>query len=410
MSNLRQVLAIGNTGSQLVSKFNANATKANIRVYNVEDYGAVHDGVTDDTVAIQAAINAAHAAKGGVVYIPNGIYLIAGALQTDIGGTNPNSQIYIPDSLLNSEDKVCIEIMGETFAHNFVSFSLGNLDLVNNGVVFKSTITGADMFSAVIGGIGASANLMNYTDVKISNLVILVNHHATDGATLSGINFLNIAMSYSKNLFIGVNKKYNETVKPAVHHFGFATAPVGCNIFPVVDAVACFNFYYGSMIGEAGFCSNLRMNGNYIGFMGLRNYYPCQILSSAFHWNAYAIAGQLETIKYVKALGSFKFENISIEWNNGSAGKWYDPVGMIYDPDNFLVGEMSYSWSNKGTQDYIVKDNEGVNLLVKNLQLASNFHWQTATRPNNKGLGVTGFNTTTGKLETWDGALWQAHW
>lgn len=52
------------------------------QVYNVKSptYGALGDGSHDDTVAIQAALNAANAAGGGVVYLPAGQYKISAAL------------------------------------------------------------------------------------------------------------------------------------------------------------------------------------------------------------------------------------------------------------------------------------------------------------------------------------------
>lgn len=42
---------------------------------NVKDYGAVGNGVANDTAAITAAINAANAAGGGVVFFPAGTYM-----------------------------------------------------------------------------------------------------------------------------------------------------------------------------------------------------------------------------------------------------------------------------------------------------------------------------------------------
>ena len=45
--------------------------------YNVKDYGAIGDGIADDSAAINRAIVAANAAGGGLVYAPAGTYFIA---------------------------------------------------------------------------------------------------------------------------------------------------------------------------------------------------------------------------------------------------------------------------------------------------------------------------------------------
>lgn len=52
--------------------------------YNVRDNGAKGDGITDDTAAIQAAINAAKL-KHGTVFLPPGTYLISSALTIYLG-------------------------------------------------------------------------------------------------------------------------------------------------------------------------------------------------------------------------------------------------------------------------------------------------------------------------------------
>ncbi len=45
--------------------------------FNVQAYGATGNGVTDDSVAVRAAISASVAAGGGTVYFPNGTYIIS---------------------------------------------------------------------------------------------------------------------------------------------------------------------------------------------------------------------------------------------------------------------------------------------------------------------------------------------
>ena len=48
--------------------------------FNVRDFGAVGDGATDDTSAIQAALTAAHAIGGAGVAVPYGSYKVTGTL------------------------------------------------------------------------------------------------------------------------------------------------------------------------------------------------------------------------------------------------------------------------------------------------------------------------------------------
>lgn len=70
----------GDPGRTAFQKVNSNFNELYIastyaQISNVKAYGAVGDGVTDDTAAIQACIDAAHAAKQLMVYFPSGKYI-----------------------------------------------------------------------------------------------------------------------------------------------------------------------------------------------------------------------------------------------------------------------------------------------------------------------------------------------
>jgi len=61
---------------QLKDIWDAIAAGSSGAFFNVKDYGAVGDGVTDDYDAIQDTIDACHAAGGGIVLLPPGVYKI----------------------------------------------------------------------------------------------------------------------------------------------------------------------------------------------------------------------------------------------------------------------------------------------------------------------------------------------
>ncbi len=53
-----------------------NAIPASAQIFDIRDFGARGDGRTLATRALQAAVEACHQARGGVVYVPAGTYLI----------------------------------------------------------------------------------------------------------------------------------------------------------------------------------------------------------------------------------------------------------------------------------------------------------------------------------------------
>jgi parallel beta-helix repeat protein len=57
-----------------------------LQVFNVIDFGATGDGYTDDTAAIQRALDAAYQAGGGIVQLPAGTFIIRGTADPSHGG------------------------------------------------------------------------------------------------------------------------------------------------------------------------------------------------------------------------------------------------------------------------------------------------------------------------------------
>ncbi len=81
----------------------------NINIYNVKDYGAAGDGVTDDTDAINDLID--NIADGSTIYFPAGTYLVR-----EVSAVTPSgnmSQLYAANLGIKIFDKTGIELYGD---------------------------------------------------------------------------------------------------------------------------------------------------------------------------------------------------------------------------------------------------------------------------------------------------------
>lgn len=109
-----------------------NAVPKDAQVWNVKDHGAVGDGTTDDTAAIQATINLATA--GGTIYFPPGSYRLnsSSSLTLSASGTR----------LLGAGTEAVRLVIGPSFtASTAVLVSAANCQIENLSVIGESGTT-----------------------------------------------------------------------------------------------------------------------------------------------------------------------------------------------------------------------------------------------------------------------------
>lgn len=187
----------------------------NAKTFNVLQYGAVADGSTDSTNAIQTAVDLA-AAKRGTVVIPAGNYLLEGTVQL----------------------KSNVKIQGEGTGTILKKKNAGNM-MTAIGNVRRSNITIRNLTFDIDYQPSASGILLSYvSNVTISNCrflnatmwgVYLGSMDGTDavirnsGVTISGSTFDGLAQTYEH--FLITNSKHVR-VKNSV----FKNAPNGNGI------------------------------------------------------------------------------------------------------------------------------------------------------------------------------------
>lgn len=167
-----------------LSTFAANLISS---TYNVQDtaYGAVGDGVTDDTSAIQGALNAANTAGGGVVFLPAGTYFVTATLtvydKTTLVGEGKGLSIVLVDADiagtgLTTDASSTTEF--DSFSIRFDATRVGSPELIT----FAGTY--ATLLSCEVGftsGTNESNDALRHTagDLLIQNCDLYANVGAT---------------------------------------------------------------------------------------------------------------------------------------------------------------------------------------------------------------------------------------
>jgi hypothetical protein len=384
-----------------------------IKVYNVKDYGVSGNNDQDDAPGIQAAIDACFDAGGGIVYFPNGIY----RMDTMQGA---DAHLQIPLSPYNSAPNYrSIHLLGESIPNKYSNPQAINKPTDNNppttGVIFRSTLYtgGLGNFCFIEAEAGTSPwTVKSWTYLYLENIRFRI--YSKTGSTnvqpiMGGVDGTLLAYMDIRNCFVDTDSERHLSMEPAGSSFGFRLPQTGNWVSQRVENTSITGVADGITFGEHGNAAALFLDGCVHGI-------KFRSSNHGIHIDRVCIA----RCKY----------NL---WFAGNCVVTIDQMDLEDDPENF-----SGSWSGlihdirqdtptaANAEAYIrynrVKSGIGVEqipLTNTNTGPSNIFTlaasesvpaWTTATRPGIRRPGMTGFNRTTTKLETWDGTAWQNHW
>lgn len=358
------------------------------RVYNVKAYGAVGDGVTDDTAAIQSAISACVTAGGGTVYFPNGIYIISGALQTSIGGQNPNAQLYIPAAVVTDATRMTIKFVGESIPENLRQFGSGGV-LTTTGVILESTLLSD---GRVIGCVPVSGNF-SYNGVFFENITIRVRSKTTGTDVAPQNTAFGMFYAYTADFVNCIAETtsiaYN-SVSPATTAKGFELPAINNSANAGNTLIRCHaaNLYRGYMLTDHAMLTNCMASYCFYAFAVEYSPQPVTCKGCQSFDSKYDIAFENGASSAYVDFDMFKIEE-SID-----ATKWYFPTKnffVVSGPSALTYGRIRYV---KGT---IATNNRTVPTTFGNVV----FDWIQQT-PQQIAIGGLAF-PRGGDTGMWDG-------
>lgn len=324
----------------------AHAATSNPWQFNVKSapYNAAGDGSTNDTAAIQAAIDAAAAYAAAnnsyaEVLFPPATYVISSAARTDRSG---NAQLALP-VVSGTNNKLTIALIGVEDAASMPHWNATSPQM--NGVVLQSTWNATDQSSnsneaSVLGGPTlpngyVSGAVYSNCNIVIKGIQVQVPH-TSRGSDTSGIDLRGMANAHLANVSVfaaGTPNQLNATYATPGWNFGIAMPVPGNNDLSIMDNCSVEGFTYGVYLGEHLVANRLAAIYCYTGLLGG----PFFSSVGQFHDNHISSASVEACVNAVNIVGSGKIHitTLSTEGNmthlkdNTTAAVGYIGLGGI---------------------------------------------------------------------------------
>lgn len=399
-------------------------------VYNAKLYGAIGDGVTDDTAALNAALAAIKAAGGGKLWLPYGNYYV-----TSTVGNAPQTTTDWNDNTEIIGDKGTTITVSASYSGTVLSLNGDNVAIRNLAITSARTITHSGDLVAqrvvyqlgiVIGGKLSVGTLSTFksgaqvTDCTITNMNepltvtmadnVLVSRNTIDSFTDTGIMIQDCTTDIwvTDNL---VTRGGDDCI--FIRHYSttpWATATNYCGRVKVHNNI--LNDTFGKNIGIGGY-GDVEISDNYCGLSwagginlekddwyktvatNYRNYLITdnQIVDAGRNWNtamSYAAhqvpntgsnPSGIHTV-YANTFGAINYSNVTIS-NNIITNPYQDAIALSATNYVFVSGNTFTPGSTNHGAGAVSTQGVMVNLLSEIT------HAYVTGNRTNSALGVT---------------------
>ncbi len=370
-----------------------------VGVINVTDapYNATGDGVTDDTAAIQAAIDAAEAAGGGIVYLPPGNYYISAALEMSssvtLRGTGAGAT-----TILHGNDNG-IELPASSWYVRLEDFSIKPLTTIADVSYACIYIgSGSRNFSFKRLTIGATSSGHSHPDYGVlsdstasgSTYMGKFEEVYTRRCRESGVSLIqSYDCSFDRCQFIAYDCTSNVVLKGAGNTFTncmFSGSPIGLTLWGFSNTFVGCNFELeNSGCGLDSYCVLLKYDAGGI---------YTQARGNRFLGGTWDMSAPAETASsaYVQIEGTAR-DNLFV------VGRWLDTTGNLVRLNDSAYGN-SFVGSEIVWPDVIVQESGDE---AYNAQTTANgaLHLY-GTYTYNNGLTVKNGSTAAGYIDLYE--------